>query len=89
MLASHRAALGSQHPSTFVCVYNLAGLLEQLGQLREAETLLNEAMSGRWRVLGPAHHQTQSALNLLVRVLMAQGKARAARDVKAQYRCGR
>ena len=67
-------------------MYNLGVLLEVQGKLREAEALFDEALRGRWRVLGRVHPDTQKACNSLVRVLAAQGKARDAREVQAQYR---
>ncbi len=60
-------------------------LLQEQGKLREAEALFSEALTGSWRVLGRAHATTQGACNSLVRVLAAQGKARDAREVQAQY----
>jgi hypothetical protein len=66
-------------------MWNLGRLLERRGKLREAEALFSEALTGRFRVLGRAHADTQDACVALVRVLAAQGKVRDARDVKAQY----
>ena len=85
VLASQRATLGSQHPSTFSSMWNLGRLLEDQGKLREAEALYSEALTGRSRVLGRAHPHTQDVCTVLVRVLTAQGKVRDAMDVKAQY----
>ena len=85
VLASERASVGSQHPYTFLSMYNLGRLLEDQGKLRKAETLFSEALTGSWRVLGRTHTTTQLAYNALVHVLTAQGKARDAKDVKAQY----
>ena len=56
-----------------------------LGRLREAEALFSEALTGRLRVLGRAHSETQDVYAGLLRVLKAQGKARNAREVQAQY----
>ena len=64
---------------------NLGVLLEEQDKMLEAETLFSEALTWSWRVLGRAHPDTQDACTALVRVLAAQGKARDARDVKAQY----
>jgi hypothetical protein len=64
---------------------SLGILLEGQGKLREAEALYSETLTGSWRVLGHAHNITQGACTALVRVLTAQGKARDAKDVQAQY----
>ncbi len=55
------------------------------GKLREAEALFSEVLTGRLRVLGRAHDETERTYRALVRVLTAQGKARDAREVRAQY----
>jgi hypothetical protein len=64
---------------------NLGLLLDKQGKLREAESLYNEALNGSFRVLGRVHADTQDACAALVRVLTKQGKARDAKDAKAQY----
>ncbi len=55
----------------------LAGRLK----LRAAELLFDEALSGRCRVLGRAHSDTQDACTMLSVVLFAQEKKRDAEDI--------
>jgi DNA-binding SARP family transcriptional activator len=67
---------------------NLGMEVACLKRLGEAEVLLSEALSGCWRVLGSEHPYTKDAYSALMHVLDVQGKARDARDVKAQYGVG-
>ena len=60
-------------------------MLGKQGTQGKAETLFNEALTGCLRVLGREHPYTRVAHKGLVRVLTAQGRARDAREVKAQY----
>ncbi len=61
----------------------------KLGKLGEAELLLREVLAGWCRVLGRLHPRTQESLAALARVLAAQGKAREARELRAQYGGGK
>ena len=64
---------------------NLALLLQAQGKLGEAEPLLREALTGRCRALGPAHPNTRDSYSALLSLLTAQGRAREARELRAQY----
>ena len=84
-----RTTLGPLHPSTLKGVGNLGCLLEKQGKLGEAEAQLREALAGLCCIFGRAHEYTQGAYAVLLRVLTAQGKAREARELRAQYGGGK
>ena len=80
--------MGPQHPGTLLSAYNL-GLVMMQSKPGGAEALFREALEGWCKVHGRAHPNTRDAYTALVHVLTAQGKAREAREIKAQYGGGK
>lgn len=72
-LTANRAALGGKHASTLTSVNNLATLLQDAGQLEEAEKLFVEALETRREVLGPADPATLTSINNLGMLLLEKG----------------
>ena len=52
-LATERKLFGDQHPDTLTAMTGLAELYLRQGKYDQAQTLLDEALRGRRRVLGP------------------------------------
>jgi tetratricopeptide (TPR) repeat protein len=72
-LAIKRNALGNDHASVAITVYQLARLLNTMKQLEEAEQLCREAVEIQSKTLNPTHRRTLSAAALLARILAAGG----------------
>ena len=64
-LAANRAALGDKHASTLTSINNLATLLQDAGELDEAEALFREALEKRREVLGATDPSTLTSINNL------------------------
>ena len=55
------------------------------GAASEAESLYREALTGMRSALGDAHPRTQELLQQLLGFLSQHGKAREARELRAQF----
>jgi hypothetical protein len=74
-LDRQRRTLGDAHPDTLCSIFNLAGLLEKLGHLDEAEALYREECKGCLRNLGASHPDVKISFDNLKRFLRAHGRS--------------
>jgi tetratricopeptide (TPR) repeat protein len=72
-------AFGPEHPGTIRGLNNLAGLLEDQGDLAGARPLFERALAICEKVFGPEHPNTATGLNNLALLVHAQGDFAAAR----------
>ena len=73
-LEACRATLGDTHPDTLTSMCDFAGLLQNTGDLDQAEPLFRAALEGRRTKLGDAHPDTQKSKAGVRAFLEAQGK---------------
>jgi tetratricopeptide (TPR) repeat protein len=69
-LAIHEKVLGPEHPYTATSLNNLAGLLQEQGDLVKARSLFERALA---IVLGPEHPHTVYNLNSFAKLFQDQG----------------
>ena len=74
VLEIQEATLGRQHPSTAVTIGNLAMLLEDKGELKEAEGMYKEVLAIEEATLGHDHPETAATRRNLAALLKAKGK---------------
>ena len=55
MVATRRHVLGDEHPDTLTAIQNMGWLLQEQGNLSEAESYYREALETQRRVLGDEH----------------------------------
>jgi tetratricopeptide (TPR) repeat protein len=80
-LAIREKVLGLEHPATANSLNNLAGLLQDRGDLAGARPLFERALATREKVLGPEHLDTAGSLNNLANLLRDQGGQSGARPL--------
>lgn len=80
----YRETLGSEHPSTFDALYNLASMLTERGRHSESEPLLRELVECERRVLGAEHEATLRATNNLAYDIDWQGRVPEAAELYQQ-----
>jgi tetratricopeptide (TPR) repeat protein len=80
-LAIREKALGPDHTDTGATVNNLAGLLQDQGDLAAARPLYERALAICEKALGPEHPNTAASLNNLANLLRAQGDLVPARPL--------
>ena len=61
--------LGDRHPHTLMSINNMASLLQNMGELKEARPLLEEALQGYRETLGDRHPNTFASINIMARLL--------------------
>ena len=66
--------LGEDHPDTLMASHELAFALKELGQLAEAEELLQATLEHRQRVLGPDHSDTLTSRHNLANIVFQRGR---------------
>ena len=81
-LTVRRRELGSQHPRTFISVFNLGDLYHRMGRNAKAEELMREALEGFRKVVGEDHPYTLETLGGLAGTLRAR-PARGGRGARA------
>jgi hypothetical protein len=67
-LAGRRRVLGDDHPNTLTSMNNLADIHHELGDLKGALDLHEQALAGRRRVLGDDHPNTLHSIISLAEV---------------------
>ena len=72
-LEGSRETLGATHPNTLASMNNLGALLEDRGNLDEAEPLYRDALEGKRETLGATHPSTLASINNLGALLKAKG----------------
>jgi tetratricopeptide (TPR) repeat protein len=80
-LAIRERALGPEHPSTAESLNNLAGLLQNQGDVVGARPLYERALAIKEKALGPEHPSTATSLNNLAGLLYNQGDLAGARPL--------
>jgi tetratricopeptide (TPR) repeat protein len=80
-LAIREKVLGPEHPDTATSLNNLAGLLQDQGDLRGARPLFERALAIYEKVLGPVHPDTATSLNNLAILLDHQRDLAGARPL--------
>jgi serine/threonine protein kinase/Tfp pilus assembly protein PilF len=73
-LATQRAALGNDHPSTIVTMNMLGLLLRFRGELERSHAVLTEALDRSRRVLGEDHRDSRRIVNNIALVLRDMGR---------------
>src|SRR5437660_4721772 len=80
-LAIAEKALGPEHRGTAATLNNLAGLLQDQGDLVAARPLLERALAFAEKALGPEHPDTGTSLNNLALLMHEQGDLGRARQL--------
>ena len=80
-LAIREEALGPEHPEVATSLNNLAGLLQDEGDLVGARPLYERALAIREKTLGPEHPDTATSLGNLASLLQALGDLAGARPL--------
>ena len=65
---------GPSIPHALITLGNLAGALERLGRLDEAESLFRQCLEAQRRVMGPDHPRTLSTAGSLASLLRSRGR---------------
>lgn len=85
-LAGKEKALGPEHTSTLVTVYNLGFLYWSQGKLDEAEQMCLRALAGYEKALGLKHTSTLGTINNLGILYWSQGKLNEAEQILKRSR---
>jgi tetratricopeptide (TPR) repeat protein len=72
-LEANESVFGKVHPSTLICLDNLAGLLYSKGDYKGAEPLHHRALEACERMLGKEHPDTLACVNNLATLLARKG----------------
>jgi tetratricopeptide (TPR) repeat protein len=80
-LAISKEGLGPEHPITTDSLNNLAGLLQDQGDLAAARPLFERTLAIREKAFGPEHPRTATSLNNLARLLQDQDDLAGARSL--------
>ena len=77
--------MGERHPRTLTEMKNLALLLEQMGEVEEAEQMYRAALVGRREVLGPQHPHTIVTMEDFAGMLRNEGREDEAAALEREY----
>jgi non-specific serine/threonine protein kinase/serine/threonine-protein kinase len=79
-----RRVSGSEHPTTLICMLNLANLYLEEGKYAASERLQGQTLEIERRVLGREHPNTLRSADGLARAYAAQGKYAQAEALLSQ-----
>jgi tetratricopeptide (TPR) repeat protein len=84
-LAIGRAKLGEDHFEVLAWKHNLAGLLEDKGELASAESLYCEVLDAHERLFGGGNDDTRIVVANLARVYEREGRHEEAQALRASW----
>ena len=76
--------MGDLHPATLLSMVDLASLLNDIGQYKEAEPLYREALDGMRTSLGSCHPHTLLIMRNLAIVLKRMGQHEGAERLRQE-----